>query len=100
MTPAEVADFLATLPGCKEKGTSARPGWYVAGRVVARLVASDELMIRCDFAVRDRLVAEHPETFGIPPAYDAHMKVQAMLTGDADAIRSALRAAWQMQRSA
>jgi len=98
MTPDEVAEFLATLPGCKLKGTRARPGWYVAGRVVARLVAADELMIRCDFAERERLVRDAPETFGVPPAYEAHMKVQAMLAGDAGRIRSALRGAWELQR--
>lgn len=98
MTPGEVADFLATLPGCKQKGTRSVPAWYVDDRIVARLVASDELMIRCAFDRREQLVRDDPATFGIPPAYDAHMKVQAMLTGDADAIRSALREAWQLQR--
>ncbi|MBB2890811.1 hypothetical protein [Flexivirga oryzae] len=98
MTPGEVADFLATLPGCTQTGTRAIPAWYVAGRVVARLVAADELMIRCDFAERERLVRDDPETFGIPPEYEAHMKVQAMLAGDADRIRSALRGAWELQR--
>lgn len=95
MTPDDVADFLATLPGCKQRGTRA---WYVDGRVVARLVAADELMIRCDFAAREQLVREDPETFGVPPAYEAHMKVQAMLAGDADRIKAALRAAWELQR--
>lgn len=98
MTPDEVAAFLATLPGCKQKGTPAMPAWYVDNRIVARLVAPDELMIRCAFAVRDRLVADHPEIFGIPPAYEAHMKVQAMLDGDSDAIKGALRQAWELQR--
>jgi hypothetical protein len=98
VTPDDVAAFLATLPGCKQKGTRAVPAWYVDNRIVARLVASDELMIRSAFAVRDQLVADHPETFGIPPAYDAHMKVQAMLGGDGDLIRSALRNAWELQR--
>lgn len=99
MTPAEVADFLDTLPGCKRKGTRAVPAWYVDNRIVARLVATDELMIRCAFDLRERLVTEHADTFGIPPAYEAHLKVQAMLYGDAGAIRSALREAWELQRS-
>lgn len=99
MTPDDVAEFLATLPGCMRKGTPAVPAWYVDNRIVARLVAPDELMIRCAFAARDRLVADHAETFGVPPAYEAHMKVQAMLDGDADAIRDALRQAWELQRA-
>lgn len=98
MTPDEVAEFLATLPGCKKKGTAAVPAWYVDDRIVARLVASDELMIRCAFDVRERLVVDDPDTFGIPPSYDAHMKVQAMLYGDASAIQDALREAWELQR--
>lgn len=93
MTRDEVADFLRSLPGCKLKGTDAVPAWYVDNRIVARLVASDELMIRCDFDVRDRLVTEHPETFGAPPSYEAHLKVQAMLDGDPAAIQGALREA-------
>lgn len=98
MTPDEVADFLATLPGCKRKGTAQVPAWYVADRIIARLVAADELMIRCAFDLRERLVTEHPDTFGIPPRYEAHLKVQAMLDGDAGAIQHALRAAWELQR--
>lgn len=98
MTPAEVADFLGSLPGCKQKASRAVPAWYVDNRIVARLVAADELMIRCAFTLRERLVSDHPDTFGIPPAYEAHMKVQTMLNGDAGAIRSALRAAWELQR--
>ena len=98
MTPAEVGEFLATLPGCKQKGTQAVPAWYVDNRIVARLVATDELMIRCAFDVRERLVTEHPGTFGIPPPYEAHMKVQAMLYGDSGAIQSALQQAWELQQ--
>lgn len=98
MTPKEVAEFLATLPGCKRKGTAAVPAWYVDNRIVARLVAPDELMIRCAFDVRDRLVTEHPDTFGIPPRYEAHLKVQAMLCGESGAIQAALRGAWELQR--
>lgn len=98
MTPDEVTAYLSTLPGCKQKGTRAVPAWYVGNRIVARLVAADELMIRCDFDPRERLVREVPGTFGVPPSYEAHMKVQAMLSGDADAIRSALREAWELQR--
>lgn len=98
MTPAEVADFLEALPRCKRKGTRAVPAWYVDDRIVARLVSRDELMIRCAFDERERLVSADPETFGIPPAYEGHLKVQAMLDGDGELIRTALRKAWELQR--
>jgi hypothetical protein len=98
MTPEEVHDYAVSLPGCKRKGTQARPAWYVDDRLVARLVGPDELLVRAAFDDRDRLVAAHPETFGVPPRYEKHLKVQAMLTGDADAVRQAIRAAWELQR--
>ena len=98
MTPEEVDDYARSLPGCKRKGTEAHPAWYVDDRLVARLVDAGELLVRASFAGRERLVAEHPETFGVPPRYEKHMKVQAMLSGDAAAIRDAIRSAWELQR--
>ncbi|NYJ03071.1 hypothetical protein HNR19_003769 [Nocardioides thalensis] len=98
MTPDEVDDYARSLPGCKRKGTAARPAWYVDDRLVARLVEPGELVVRASYADRERLVAEHPATFGIPPRYEKHLKVQVMLDGDAAAIRDAIRAAWELQR--
>lgn len=98
MTPEEVDEFARSLPGCKRKGTAAHPAWYVDDRLVARLVDETELLVRASFAGRERLVADHPDTFGVPPAYEKHHKVQALLGGDADALRAAIRAAWELQR--
>lgn len=98
MTPDEVDAFARSLPGCRRKGTASRPAWYVDDRLVARLVEPGELVVRASFAGRERLVAEHPETFGIPPRYEKHHKAQVMLDGDAAAIRDAIRAAWELQR--
>ncbi len=98
MTPEEVHAYAVSLPGCKRKGTTARPAWYVDDRLVARLVDPGELVIRATFENRDRLVSEDPETFGVPPRYEKHLKVQALLSGDDEAIRAAIRAAWELQR--
>jgi hypothetical protein len=98
MTPDEVDEFARSLPGCKRKGTTSRPAWYVDDRLVARLVDPGELVVRASFAGRERLVAEHPETFGVPPRYEKHMKVQALLSGDDVAICDAIRSAWELQR--
>lgn len=98
MTPEEVDEFARSLAGCKRKGTAARPAWYVDDRLVARLVDPGELVVRTSFAGRERLVADHPETFGVPPSYERHMKVQALLSGDDAAICDAIRAAWELQR--
>jgi hypothetical protein len=99
MTPDEVDQYARSLLGCKRKGTTARPAWYVDDRLVARLVDAGELLVRADFGARERLVAAHPQTFGVPPRYEKHMKVQALLSGDDAAIRAAIRAAWELQRS-
>ncbi len=98
MTPDEVDEFARSLPGCKRKGTGARPAWYVDNRLVARLVDPGELVVRASFAGRERLVAAHPETFGVPPRYEKHYKMQALLSGDAAAICDAIRSAWELQR--
>lgn len=100
MTPDEVDAYARSLPGCKRKGTAAHPAWYVDDRLVARLVDPGELVVRASFAERDRLVAEHPETFGVPPRYEKHLKVQAMLDGNGAAIMEAIRLAWELQRGA
>ena len=99
MRPEEVADHAASLPRCKKKGTSARPAWYVDNRLVARLEDATTLTIRCSFGDRERLLASHPETFGVPPAMEAHTKVQAVLDhGNDEAIRRAITAAYDLQR--
>ena len=42
---------------------------------------------------------DHPETFGVPPAMEKHLKVQAVLDhGNDDAIRAAITAAYHLQR--
>jgi hypothetical protein len=98
VTPDEVDAFARSLPGCKRKGTATHPAWYVDDRLVARLVDPGELVVRAGFDERERMVAEHPETFGVPPRYERHFKVQALLSGDGAAIRAAIRGAWELQR--
>ncbi|KRC52866.1 MULTISPECIES: hypothetical protein [unclassified Nocardioides] len=98
MTPDEVDAFARSLPGCKRKGTATHPAWYVDDRLVARLVDAGELVVRAGFDERERMVAEHPETFGVPPRYERHLKVQVLLSGDGAAIRAAIRGAWELQR--
>jgi hypothetical protein len=95
----DVAEHAASLPRCRRKGPAARPAWYVDDRLVARLEDSTTITIRATFAYRERLLADHPETFGVPPAMERHLKVQAVLDhGNDDAIRAALTAAYDLQR--
>lgn len=98
MTPQDVDEYATSLAGCKRKGTASKPAWYVDDRLVARVVDDGELLVRASFAERERFVAADPETFGVPPRYEKHMKMQVMLAGDAAAIRDAIRAAWELQR--
>ena len=99
MDADDVAAHAASLPRCKLKGSTARPAWYVDNRLVARLEDPTTLTIRASFADRERLVSRHPETFGVPPAMEKHLKVQAVLDhGNDDAIRAAVTAAYELQR--
>jgi hypothetical protein len=99
MTPEDVADHAGSLPRCKRKGTAARPAWYVDDRLVVRLEDASTLTVRATFERRERLVARHPETFGVPPAMERHLKVQVVLDhGNDAAIRDAITAAYELQR--
>lgn len=92
-------DHVESLAGVKRKGTSARPAWYVDNRLVARAESTDRWIIRCRFDVRERLLTDHPDSFGVRPRMEAHEKVEAYpQEGDLDAIERALDAAWEMQR--
>lgn len=98
MTLDDVHAFATGLPGCTRKGHPGRVAWYVDDRLVVRQDEPGTLMIRVDVEDRERLLAAHPDTFGVPPRWEAHRKVQAELDGDADAIREAIRLAWEGQR--
>lgn len=96
----EVDEFARSLQGCKRKGHPGRVAWYVDDRLVARQDEPGTLLVRVDVEDRETLLASHPETFGVPPRWEAHRKVQADLDGDPEAIRQAIRLAWQSQRRA
>ncbi|MEO5981348.1 MAG: MmcQ/YjbR family DNA-binding protein [Pedococcus sp.] len=98
MTLDEVDEYATSLPGCRRKGHPGRVAWYVDNRLVVRQDEAGTLLVRVDPEDRDRLVDAHPETFGVPPRWEAHRKVQAELDGDADAVRAAIRLAWESQR--
>ena len=100
MTLDEVGAHLLTLAGCRARSTGGRRAWYVDGLLVARADAPGTLLVRLGGDDRERLVSAHPETFGVPPRWESHAKVQVDLAGDAEAIRGALGLAWERQRSA
>jgi len=100
MTLDDVDAYLGTLEGCRARRTDERRAWYVDGLLVARADADGTLLVRIGGRDREELVTAHPETFGVPPRWESHQKVQADLAGDADAVRLALRLAWDRQRTA
>ncbi|MGW5240847.1 hypothetical protein ACWEOW_18095 [Monashia sp. NPDC004114] len=99
MTLDEVDAMLGGLEGCRRRNVDGRVAWYVGSLLVAREDAPGTLLVRLGGIDREGLVETHPETFGVPPRWEAHLKVQADLAGDADAIRAALRLAWERQRA-
>ena len=94
---ARLADDLA---GIRRAAQDGRAEWRYHGRLVARQLDDDHLVIRAEFGYRDAILRQSPETFSVPPRYARHMMVVADLAGDADAIADALEAAWQLQRGA
>ena len=85
--------------GVKRKGTEARPAWYVDDRLVVRFLDPTSVVIRSGFAARERLLADHPETFGVPPRFESHMMVVVELPeADPGAVRRAISQAVELQR--
>jgi hypothetical protein len=98
VTLDDIDQFATSLAGCKRKGHPGRVAWYVDDRLVVRQDEPGTVLVRVGFEDRERLLQAHPDTFGVPPRWEAHRKVQADLDGDADAVREAIRLAWAAQR--
>ena len=91
--------FVESLPQVKRKGSAAHPAWYVDDRLVARLLDPTTLLIRVPLSRRDTLIVTYPTSFGVPPRFEAHHKVEAYLDrAEPTAIRTAIELAWEMQR--
>jgi hypothetical protein len=75
--------------------------WRYHGRLVARQLDGEHVVIRADFGYRDSVLRQFPGTFSVPRQFVRHMMVVADLAGGDDgAIEDALEAAWQLQRGA
>ncbi len=98
----DVEKLLGSFEGVRR---TERPGhypeWRYHGRLVARQLDSDHLVIRTDFDFRRSLMLTDGATFSVPNRYVKHMMVVAdFVSGDGIAIEDALENAWQLQRSA
>ena len=92
--------MVEALAGVRRTEADGLAQWRYHGRLVARQLDGDRVVIRANFDYRDVLLRQFPETFSVPARFTKHMMVVADLAGgDADAIEDALQAAWQLQRS-
>jgi hypothetical protein len=97
----EVSRVALALDGVRESSVNGRLRWSLAGRLVARQLDDTSIAVRTGFAEREQLLVTHPTTFFVPPRFDAHMMIVARLLGaDSVAVAAAIRAAWELQRSA
>jgi hypothetical protein len=72
--------------------------WPYRGRLVARQLDHSHVVIRASFDLRDFLLQSFPDTFTLPRRFAKHMMIVADLeNGNADAIRDAIIAAWELQ---
>jgi len=101
MTIDDVSRLAAELAGVRGTAHGGLAEWRYHGRLVARQLDDEHLVIRADFEYRDTVLRQFPATFSVPARWARHMMMVADLAhGDAGAIEDALFAAWDLQRSA
>ena len=95
----DVARCAEALAGVRRTAREGLAEWRFRGRLVARQLDGQHVVIRAGFDYRDAAVREFPGTFSVPDRFAKHMMVVANLAhGDAGAIEDAVEAAWQLQR--
>jgi hypothetical protein len=98
MTCAEVSRLATQLDGVAERSGDGLLEWRYHGRLVARQLDEDHVVIRASFDVRDFLLQSFPDTFSVPGRFAKHMMIVADLAhGNADAIEDAVIGAWELQ---
>jgi hypothetical protein len=101
MDMAQVANLAGALEGVRRTTSGGLAQWRYHGRLVARQLDDDHVVIRSDFDYRDSILRQFPSTFSVPTRWVKHMMVVADVgRGDAGAIEDAIEAAWRLQRSA
>ena len=97
----DIAQLAESLWGVRRTTPEGLAEWRYRGRLVARQLDDEHLVIRADFDYRASILRQFPGTFSVPARYLRHMMVVADLAaGDAGAIEDALEAAWELQRGA
>lgn len=94
----DLSRLAAQLEGVTERSRGGLLDWRYRGRLVARQLDADHVVIRASFDFRDFLERSFPETFSVPRRFAKHMMIVADLeNGNADAIEDAVIGAWELQ---
>jgi len=98
VTFADVSRLAARLDGVAERRREGLLEWRRRGRLVARQLDDNRIVIRATFDLRDLLVQSFPETFSVPPRFAKHMMIVADLeNGNPDVVEDEVIAAWELQ---
>ncbi|HUL84663.1 MAG TPA: hypothetical protein VLX89_03990 [Actinomycetota bacterium] len=98
MTLADLSRLTAELDGVSERRREGLLDWRYRGRLVARQLDDNHIVIRASFEFRDALLRTFPETFSVPKRFAKHMMVVAdFVNGDAGAVEDAVIGAWELQ---
>jgi len=98
MRLSDVSRLAAELDGVTERTNDGKLDWRFQGRLVARQLDDNHIVIRASFDFKDLLLHAFPETFSAPGRFAKHMMIVAdMENGNADAIEDAVIGAWELQ---
>jgi hypothetical protein len=98
MRVADLSRLAVQLDGVAERLRDGLVEWRYRGRLVARQLDRNHVVIRASFDFRDLLLHSFPDTFSVPTRYRKHMMIVADLeNGDADAVEDAFIGAWELQ---
>ncbi len=101
MDMGEFGRLVSSLPLVRQSDSGGLLGWQCKGRLVARQLDSDQVVIRSTFDARDVLLHQFPDTFSVPRRFEKHMMVVAdLVNGDPGAIEDAVTSAWRLQTEA
>lgn len=90
--------IATSFPGVRESAGDGLAQWRFHGRLIARQLQDDDVVIRASFGNREGLLRDFPGTFSVPRRFEKHMMVVADLAhGDPEAIEDAVAQAWQLQ---
>jgi hypothetical protein len=95
---ADLSRLAGQLDGVSESRREGLLHWRYRGRLVARQLDDDHVVVRVSFEFRDLLLQSFPETFSVPKRFATHMMVVADLANaNDDAVEDAVIAAWELQ---